>query len=110
MALLLMTVTRSMWPTTTGSSGAYLDDHGPPSLASNETHCCHSLSEPEVLRAKEDLCRRERRQEGLTHRADHPVKGPTPLRMLLVWHNLTGHHTPTFILWLFAHGIMPQMP
>ena len=27
--------------------------------------------------------------------------------MLLVWDNLTGHHTPNFVLWLFAHGIMP---
>jgi hypothetical protein len=27
--------------------------------------------------------------------------------MLLVWDNLTGHYTPDFVLWLFAHGIMP---
>jgi hypothetical protein len=27
--------------------------------------------------------------------------------MLLVWDNLTGHHTPDVILCLFAHGIMP---
>lgn len=29
------------------------------------------------------------------------------LRMLLVWDNLSGHHTPDIVLWLFAHGIMP---
>lgn len=30
-----------------------------------------------------------------------------PLRMLLVMDNLAGHKTPEFVLWLFAHGIMP---
>jgi hypothetical protein len=30
-----------------------------------------------------------------------------PLRMLLVWDNLTGHRTPAFVSWLFAHGVMP---
>jgi hypothetical protein len=30
-----------------------------------------------------------------------------PLRLLLVLDNLTGHYTVTFVLWLFAHGIMP---
>ena len=27
--------------------------------------------------------------------------------MLLVTDNLAGHRTPSFVLWLFAHGIMP---
>jgi hypothetical protein len=27
--------------------------------------------------------------------------------MLLVLDNLAGHKTPAFVLWLFAHGIMP---
>jgi hypothetical protein len=27
--------------------------------------------------------------------------------MLLIWENLCGHYTPDFVLWLFAHGIMP---
>jgi hypothetical protein len=27
--------------------------------------------------------------------------------MLLVLDNLAGHKTPEFVLWLFAHGIMP---
>src|SRR4051794_9831257 len=30
-----------------------------------------------------------------------------PLRLLLVWDNLTGHKTPDLVLWLCAHGIMP---
>jgi len=30
-----------------------------------------------------------------------------PLRLLLVLDNLTGHLTPSFVLWLFAHGVMP---
>jgi hypothetical protein len=30
-----------------------------------------------------------------------------PLRLLLVLDNLSGHRTPSFVLWLFAHGIMP---
>ncbi len=30
-----------------------------------------------------------------------------PLRLLLVLDNLTGHKTPAFVVWLFAHGIRP---
>jgi len=30
-----------------------------------------------------------------------------PLRMLLVWDNLAGHHTPAMVIWLFEQGIMP---
>ncbi len=29
------------------------------------------------------------------------------MRMLLVLDNLAGHKTPEFVLWLFAHGILP---
>jgi hypothetical protein len=28
------------------------------------------------------------------------------LRLLLVWDNLVGHHTPDLVLWLFARGVM----
>jgi hypothetical protein len=45
-------------------------------------------------------------QEGLSVRITLPQELP-PLRMLLVLDNLTGHRTPAFVLWLFAHGIMP---
>jgi hypothetical protein len=30
-----------------------------------------------------------------------------PLRMLLIWDNLAGHKTPSFVNWLIQHGIMP---
>ena len=49
---------------------------------------------------------RERWQRGLSVKPTLPEELP-PLRMLLVLDNLTGHKTPAFVLWLFAHGIMP---
>jgi len=30
-----------------------------------------------------------------------------PLRLLLVWDNLKGHHTPELMIWLCEHGILP---
>lgn len=48
----------------------------------------------------------ERWQAGLKVRITLPAE-PPPLRMLLVLDNLAGHKTPSFVLWLFAHGIMP---
>lgn len=30
-----------------------------------------------------------------------------PLRMLLTWDNLKGHHTPDMVDWLIQHGVMP---
>jgi hypothetical protein len=65
-----------------------------------------TLAKPEVLPPAENRRRWERWQEGLTIRITLPQELP-PLRMLLVWDNLTGHYTVDFILWLFAHGIMP---
>jgi transposase len=48
----------------------------------------------------------ERWQQGLTVKPTLADELP-PLRMLLVLDNLAGHKTPAFVLWLFAHGIMP---
>jgi len=48
----------------------------------------------------------ERWQAGLEVRITLPADLP-PLRMLLVLDNLAGHKTPAFVLWLFAHGVMP---
>jgi len=48
----------------------------------------------------------QRWQEGLQVRITLAEALP-PLRLLLVMDNLTGHKTPNFVLWLFAHGIMP---
>jgi hypothetical protein len=45
-------------------------------------------------------------QAGLSVRPSLSAELP-PLRMLLVHDNLTGHKTPAFVRWLFAHGIMP---
>ncbi len=44
-------------------------------------------------------------QAGLRIRITLPAELP-PLRLLLVWDNLAGHHTPELVLWLFAHGVM----
>lgn len=41
---------------------------------------------------------------------EHPISLPEdlpPLRMLLIWDNLTGHKTSSFVDWLIQHGIMP---
>ncbi|RJG04513.1 transposase [Noviherbaspirillum sedimenti] len=45
-------------------------------------------------------------QQGLQARITLPAKLPT-LRLLLVWDNLQGHLTPSLVLWLFSHGVMP---
>jgi hypothetical protein len=45
-------------------------------------------------------------QDGLLWPITLPAD-PPPLRMLLVLDNLAGHRTPDFVLWLFAHGVMP---
>ena len=44
-------------------------------------------------------------QEGLRVRITLPDELPR-LRLLLVWDNLTGHHTPELLLWLFAQGVL----
>lgn len=33
---------------------------------------------------------------------------PPPLRVLLILDNLAGHRTPSLVLWLVAHGVMPR--
>jgi len=48
----------------------------------------------------------ERWQVGLTLPITLPSELPA-LRVLLVLDNLAGHKTPAFVLWLFAHGVMP---
>ncbi len=45
-------------------------------------------------------------QAGLSRPITLPADLP-PLRLLLVLDNLAGHLTPSFVLWLFAHGVMP---
>lgn len=65
-----------------------------------------ALPEPITPPPDENRRRWERWQEGLTVRITLPQDLP-PLRLLLVLDNLTGHATPSFVLWLFAHGVMP---
>lgn len=66
-----------------------------------------TLPEPTaILSAQENRRCWERCQEGLTVRITLPAVLP-PLRMVLVLDTLTGHLTPSFVLWLFDHGIMP---
>jgi hypothetical protein len=45
-------------------------------------------------------------QDGLAERFTLPAQLP-PLRLLLVWDNLTGHKTAEMVVWLCRHGIMP---
>jgi transposase len=45
-------------------------------------------------------------QAGLAERFTLPAELP-PLRMLLVWDNLTGHKSAEMVVWLCRHGIMP---
>ena len=45
-------------------------------------------------------------REGLKVKFTLPSQLP-PLRMLLVWDNLAGHHTPELMIWLCEQGILP---
>jgi hypothetical protein len=45
-------------------------------------------------------------QEGLSTPLTWPEALP-PLRMILIWDNLRGHHTPELVSWLIQQGILP---
>jgi hypothetical protein len=45
-------------------------------------------------------------RDGLAERFTLPAELP-PLRMLLVWDNLTGHKTAELVVWLCQRGIVP---
>ena len=77
-----------------------------PWLQGELTAILAALREPDVLSPEENRQCWERWQTGLTVRITLPEALP-PLRLLLVLDNLTGHYTVAFVLWLFAHGIMP---
>lgn len=64
------------------------------------------LPPPPLLAAEEQRQAWTRWQDGLTVRITLPLHLP-PLRLLLVLDNLAGHLTPSLVLWLFAHGVMP---
>jgi hypothetical protein len=66
-----------------------------------------ALPEPTVrLSPQENRVVWEAWQAGFSVRPTLSADLP-PLKMLLVLDNLAGHKTPEFVLWLFAHGIMP---
>ena len=65
-----------------------------------------TLPEPVTKTEAEHRAAWERWQEGLTIKFTLPDRLP-PLRMLLVLDNLTGHKTPSLVLWLVRHGVMP---
>ena len=59
-----------------------------------------------VPNAAENRAAWARWQDGLSIRFTL-LEALPPLRMLLVFDNLAGHKTATFVCWLMAHGIMP---
>jgi hypothetical protein len=66
-----------------------------------------ALPEPTaLLTPPENHQRWENGQDGLHVRITLPAVLP-PLRLLLVLDNLAGHLTTVFVLWPFAHRIMP---
>jgi hypothetical protein len=66
-----------------------------------------TLPEPTVvLSPEENRLIWESWREGLKVRVTLPAHLP-PLRMLLIWDNLTGHKTPELLCWMFSQGILP---
>jgi transposase len=61
---------------------------------------------PAVLSQAEIRAVWEEWRQGLTRHITLPEHLP-PVRLLLIVDNLAGHHTPSFMLWLFDHGILP---
>src|SRR5258708_5961920 len=64
------------------------------------------LPAPPELSPEDTHAQWQRWQEGL-HIAPRSSDGMPPLRLVLVLDNLSGHHTPSFVMWLCEHGIMP---
>lgn len=77
-----------------------------PWLQQELTAILEQLPEPPPRSPEEQRAVWERWQAGLTVRVTLPDRLPA-LRLLLVLDNLAGHQTPAFLLWLFAHGILP---
>jgi hypothetical protein len=65
-----------------------------------------TLPAPVALPEAENRRLWQRWQQDLSRPISLPEELP-PLRLLLVLDNLSGHYTVDFVLWLFAHGIMP---
>jgi len=65
-----------------------------------------ALPPAKVLDEADNRAAWEHWQAGLTKKPTLCDKLP-PLRLLLVMDNLKGHTTPSFVVWLFEHGVMP---
>lgn len=70
------------------------------------TQILASLPEPPERSPEETRAQWQRWQQGLQVAPSIGEDMP-PLRLLLVLDNLSGHHTPSFVMWLCEHGIMP---
>jgi hypothetical protein len=70
------------------------------------TEILASLSEITALKPEANRCLWQTWQAGLSAPIELPDNLP-PLRMFLIWDNLRGHYTLTFVRWLIEHGIMP---
>lgn len=77
-----------------------------PWLKAERSAILATLPEPPVLSPEANRQAWTRWQEGLSVRITLPQELP-PLRMLLVWDNLSGDWTPSLVRWLCAHRIMP---
>jgi len=64
------------------------------------------LPEPIPLTPELNRLKWQTWQAGLQVKFTLPEVLP-PLRLLLVLDNLSGHKTPSFVLWMVAHGVMP---
>jgi hypothetical protein len=70
----------------------------------------------DILSALPQPCQQEATPDNRPHweywRQDLQVKTTLsaalpPLRLILVLDNLAGHHTPSWLIWCFQHGILP---
>jgi DDE superfamily endonuclease len=60
------------------------------------------LPPPDLVAPARQAATWDWREGPLWHLAELP-----PVRLLLVWDNLTGHHTPALLNWLVARGVWP---
>lgn len=60
----------------------------------------------ELLSQEENRALWESFQEGLSVKFSLLSLGLPPLRMLLIWDNLVGHHNADLLIWLMKQGVM----
>lgn len=65
-----------------------------------------TLPDPVALPEDQNRANWERWQEGLTVKFSLLSSGLPPLRMLLIWDNLVGHHNADLLIWLMEQGVM----